>query len=1176
MKISYVRKFCLILMMAGTIAVNAQKVSFSGERVTLQKAFEKIESVSKYKFQYNATQLNLGKMVTLDQKNADVLQVVNQILEGTGYSYKIKGNYLIILPAKEIENVNQNSNRHKVTGLITDEKGEPLIGVTVQTGGGNGTITDMDGRFSLNDVDAKSTLTVSYIGYKTQNLKVGNNTKLSIVMADASHTLDELIVVGYGTMKKSDLTGAVSSVNSDKLVSRGVTSVSEALQGSVPGVNITQSNSRAGGSINIQIRGQASINNEASPLYVIDGVVCSSMDFLNPDDIDRIDILKDASSTAIYGSRASAGVIIITTKGSKGANRASKPTIVYDGYYGVKEVTRMPDFMNAQQFMNFRFARYTTLTNESYEGSSRKGIDADGHPHYEITNGNLGNAFVVRSGASSYKDSKIYELYMDPSFSGYDWKKYVTRTASQQNHFISASGATESINYRLGLGYQDEGNVFKKNDYSRYNIKGSFDAKLSKVFDAGISMNLAYSLTDDFCTDGSYSPYVNAFYFNPFVSAYDSNGNLYVNPGAKAAFDSNSQFTSTVNPLIDLYGNHDVNQKRDFYVMGNVYLRAHISKDLQLTSTFSPNYNHRRLGIFYAKGITDSNPQGSMYYQKNGTNYGSIDNTDRFDWTWDNQVDYHHTWGDHSLNAMGVYSLYQSNTETSSTAGKEISDDRLTYNSLTKSSGDKSIASSYTENSLVSIAARLNYSYKGKYMVTGTLRTDGSSRFADGNKWGWFPSFGVAWRMSEEPWLKRQASWLDNLKMRLSYGVTGNNNVGDYVTQSSASGPTYVVLGGTEVQGYYPNGLVNTALIWEKVKEFDLGFDIGLLQRINLTMDLYNRLSDGQIMSRSVPLETGETSTTCNIGSVENRGIEIGAMFNVIRNKDFKWDVNVNFSRNWNKIKELSNGKVDEVANSWFIGQPLNVLRDYTHTEVITDKGVTMHTINGDKHYTLKELYDRYGKSYRWYEGQIAVNDLNDDGKIDDNDKQIYGCTDPRWTGSLSTTVTYKNFDFSVMLYTKSGFWSRSYFSDLYMKWSDRGNSHLNMDFYIPKGAPVINSETGEIEYAAETHYGSYPYPNNSDTSAGGYFSDKGSAHGEGYQYQKTSFTKVKNITLGYTFSKNLISRIGVNGLRVYINVLNPFCFTNYKGFDPEWASANLQNGGPASVTYQFGVNLKL
>lgn len=917
-----------------------------------------------------------------------------------------------------------------------------------------------------------------------------------------------------------------------------------------------------------------SINNQSSPLYVIDGIVCTSMDFLNPEDIERVDVLKDASSTAIYGSRASAGVIMITTKGAKGAGKAQRVSVSYDGYYGVKSVARMPEFMDAQEFIDFRFARFTKLNAISYDGSSRKGIDANGTPHYTIGTSDLETAFLKRTGGTDYRDSKIYEMMMTGS-EGYDWTDLVTRTGVQQNHYISANGSSEKVNFRLGIGYQGEENVFKNNNYSRYNIKGAFDGKISKVFEAGFSINMAYTVQDDFTTDSNYCPYENAFYFNPFVAPYDGNGNIINNPGSASAFDSTSQFTSTVNPLNDLVDKNYTNQTRKYQIFGNVYLLANIAKGLKFTTTFSPNYYHGRQGLFNATGVNDSNPLGSNYYQQNGTNSAEVKTTDRLDWTWDNQMDFNKIIGDHTFGGMALFSLYRSDGEVYDSKAYGISDDMLSFYAMDKASGDKELSSSYRESTLVSGALRLNYSYKGRYMATATARADGSSRFAKGNRWGWFPSVALAWRMSEESFLKN-VSWLDNLKLRLSYGVTGNNNVDDYVTISTVAGPSYATLGGLEVQGYYPNGIINKNLIWEKVKEFDAGVDVSLLKnRVNLTADAYSRLSDGQIMERSIPLETGESTATFNVGSVRNTGIELGLQLGVIRRKNFTWDFSVNFSRNWNKILELSNGKVDEVASNLFIGKSLNVLRDYIHTDVITDQGVTMHTKDGNIHYTLPELYAKYGTGYKWYEGQVAVNDWNNDGKITDDDKQIYGCTDPKWVGNISSTMYYKGFDFSVMVYTKQGQWSRSYFHDKYMKWSDRGNQHMSMDFYIPKGTPVIDHTTGDIVYTTETHYGKYPYPNNTDTTFGGYYSDKGSAKGEGYQYQKTSFVKVKNICFGYTFPKNWVSKAGMQQLRLYVNVLNPFCFTNYKGFDPEWASATLTNGGPASVTYQIGANIK-
>jgi TonB-linked SusC/RagA family outer membrane protein len=1071
-----------------------------------------------------------------------------------------------------LPDVHSTQQTGQIKGTVIDDLGEPVIGATVvEEGTTNGTTTDAEGRFTLNCAKGAK-LVITYIGYVVQTVEAIPD--MIVALSEDTQALEEVVVVGYGTMKKSDLTGAVGSVSAEKLAARGATRLEDALQGSVPGVNITQSNSRAGGSFNMQIRGQASINRESSPLYVIDGVVSESMDFLNPEDIERVDILKDASSTAIYGSRASAGVVMITTKGSKGAGKAQRVSVGYDGYYGIKEIARMPDFMTAEEFMDYRFARFTTLETTKYDGSGRAGVDANGVPHYSITQANLETAFMKRTGGADYRDSKIYEMLM--SGESNDWTDLVTRTAAQQNHYISINGGTENTSYRLGVGYQGEENVFKHNDYSRYNIKGAYDVTASKVFDVGFSVNMAYSKQEDFQTNTSYSPYETAFLFNPFISPYDADGKLILQPASGAPFGTSAGFTSVINPLIGIVDKNYTDETRQYNVLTSFYLRANITTDLKATTTFSPDFQYSRRGIFNATGVNDNNPAGSSYYFTNGMNSAEVIMSQRLNWTWDNQLDYSKTFGDHSFSGMGLFSMYRSDEETYRLKGFDIPNDKLSYNALeTAASSDKTIESAFTQSTLVSGAFRANYSYKGKYMATATVRADGSSRFAEGNRWGWFPSAALAWRMSEEGFLN-DIKWLNNLKLRLSYGVTGNNNVSDYVTHYSAAGPNYVVLDGSETQAYYPNGLVNTGLLWEKVKEFDFGVDLSILKsRVNLTADIYNRLSDGQIMDRSVPLETGESTATFNVGSVRNRGIELGLQLGVIRNSEFQWDVNVNYSRNWNKILELSNGKVDEVASSRFIGQPLNSLRDYTHTAVITDKGVTMKTKDGNIHYTLQELYDKYGSAYRWYEGQVAVNDWNNDGQITDEDKQIYGCTDPKWIGSLSTTLNYRNFDFSVMIYTKQGQWTRSYFHDRYMNYGDRGQQKIAMDFYVPAGTPVFDHATGDIILTTETKYGKYPYPNNSDNSAGGYFSTNGSAKGEGFQYQKSSFVKVKNITLGYTFPRQWISKIGVQHFRLYLNVLNPFCFTDYEGFDPEWASATLTNGGPASVTYQMGVNIK-
>ncbi|MBR5820197.1 MAG: SusC/RagA family TonB-linked outer membrane protein, partial [Alistipes sp.] len=652
-----------------------------------------------------------------------------------------------------------------VKGVVKDATGEPVIGAAVVVEGSTlGVSTGVDGSFVLNLPDAnKDVLVVSYIGMKEARVNVAGKTLVEVTLEEDATGIEDVVVVGYGVMKKSDLTGSVGSVAAEDIAARGTVRLEEALQGSVPGVNITQSNSRAGGNFTMQIRGQSSITKSNDPLYVIDGIVSSSMDFLNPEDIERVDVLKDASSTAIYGSRASGGVIMITTKGSKGAQKAQQMTVSYDGYYGVRDVARMPDFMDTKQFMDYRFARYMEYADKS------KPSDGAGHPVYVLSNPT--SVFPVASG-TDYKQSLIFQRYMENKT--YDWANEVLRTATQQNHYLSLEGATEASSYRFGVGYQNEENVFVKNDYERINLKGAFDTKLSKVVELGMAANFAYTLQDDFTTDGSnsYSPYNNAFWFAPVLSPWDDNGDLYATPGKPGV--SGISFTSTPNPLIDFQlPNAYVDQTRKFHVFGNFYVRLNLYDGLKFTTTLSPNFYHGRQGVFFGTGVTEQFPSGSSYFQNKKYNSAKVVNTDRLDWTWDNQIDYNKTWGDHSLSAMGLFSMYASNKETYEMSGRNISDDKLTFHALGKAGSEgMAINSSYTESSLVSFAARANYSYKGKYMATVTFRADGSSRFAKDNRWGYFPSAALAWRMSEESWMQ-DASWLDNLKLRVSYGVTG-------------------------------------------------------------------------------------------------------------------------------------------------------------------------------------------------------------------------------------------------------------------------------------------------------------------------------------------------------------------------------------------------------------------
>ncbi|MDA3878921.1 MAG: TonB-dependent receptor [Prolixibacteraceae bacterium] len=1078
-----------------------------------------------------------------------------------------------------------------VSGKVTDSSGEPLIGVNVTIPGTTtGVTTNIDGNYSLS-VPADSRLQYSFIGYVTQTVNVGAQSTIDIILVEQSLDIDEVVVVGYGTMKKADLTGSVSSIDPESLVKKGTSTMMESLQGQVPGVAITQNSSRAGGGFDIQIRGNQSIGNSSGPLYVVDGIVVSDIQMLNPADIERVDILKDASSTAIYGSRASEGVVLVTTKSAKEqGGKARKPTISYDAYVGSRQVAHMPNFMNGHEFMSFRFARYTDKVGRLGLGLLPR---TDGNVNYQMRPANLRTALLTNytpevDGDGNYMVGPDHWDHYYPDGTGMsrveqmmangetnDWPGLVTQNAIQQNHFLSVSGATENSNYYFGVGYQQDQGIFLKDDEKRFNIKSAIDTKINDVWNAGMSLNLART-TNEW---GSDTGVENAFWSNPYFIPKDEEGNYLLQSGNTSALNTanGDQFSSLINPLIDMDNTTSGAQK--LHILGNVYLSVSPIKNLTLKTTLSPNVYQGREHLYQGVETDDRN--------STGTDYAEVISTNMFDWTWDNQVNYSITAGDHSIKAMGLFSMNKYSRERFTQSGEDFPAATTFYNMGTAGSVLGS-ESEYTEYSLMSYAARLNYSFRGKYMFTGTVRTDGSSRFAADYRWGTFPSAAVAWRASEEDFMKYD--WLDNLKIRLSFGMSGNNNVGNYATATMPSSTAYYAFASDFAYGYGPNGIVNAGILWEKTSEVDLGFDLSILKnRINIIADVYSKVSDGLLMERSLAVEAGGGATVDdNIGKVSNKGFELSLHTVNVSNRNWRWETSFNFSRNVNAIEELYGGTVEQdLGNAWFVGEPVNVHYDYSLDGVITDKPITVtlpkdienaDLVNGEKFsgskgdvVTFDHEYEYYYAVYGWYHGSSKVKDLNEDGIINDEDKSIIGKTDPDWIGSINTTLTYKNWDLSASLYTKQNYMVNSpFYEKYYTRYGDRGRQHINFDYYIPAGTPILLDD-GTVGVQEETYYGSNPYPtaNSSipNTGAGEYF---GLANTE-----LMSFVKIKNISLGYTVPKNALDYIGISYLRVYANVLNPFVFTNYRGFDPEWAGSDLDQGGPSTITYQFGINLK-
>ena len=1047
-----------------------------------------------------------------------------------------------------------------VKGTVTDPQGDPMIGVTVSVDGKAVTVTDIDGNFTLPQASPSSQVEISYLGYRSQTIKIGNQRQLNVQLEEDSHSLNEVVVVGYGTMRKSDLTGSVSSVGNEKLNEKGAPSILGGLQGSVPGVNITQSTGRTGSSMNIEIRGKNSISGSQNPLYVVDGVICSNIDFLNPQDIERIDVLKDASSTAIYGSRATAGVVMVTTKsGANVGKRVQKPTISYDGYYGVSKAARMPDFMDGDQWYQFRFFKFSIMA----------GGTNNGQPTWVMDDTDIARCFLQRV----MSDPTSGYVMKDILASGktYDWPDLVLQNGQQQNHYLAVSGGSDKIHYHIGLGYLGEEGHFKGDKQDKFTMKGSLDAEISRIVSAGLSVNLARTNHDY----ASASAVQHAFRANPFMQPYNDDGSICRQPGHRDVLGTdNYQFSNEYNAL--LYMQEQTSNTLAWNALANVYLEIRPLKVLTFKTTFSPTFSYSRYGFYQGTEV-----EATQNEAQRTTSQG-------FSWTWDNMLTWDQTFAeDHHVNVMGLISAAYSNGETEGLYYNNVQDGTYWWNlgSTDQGYNYQRSGTGYSETSLLSYALRANYTYKGRYMLTGTIRWDGSSKFAKGNRWGSFPSAAVAWRISEEPFMKK-LSWVSNLKLRLSYGVTGNNSVGNYATQLTVGGPVFYPFGATYVQGTYPSGIIDRDLKWEKAHEVNFGIDFGFLnERIRGSIDIYNKKSTDLLYSVKLPLEAGGSSVTTNIGSVRNRGVEISLTTENIQTKDWHWTTSFTFAHNKNEVLEI-NGTGDLLTGSHsgnlFIGQPYNNIYGYEWDGIVSDRYMTVPDteIARQKGFTPGEQVKEANYYYQCYglvEGNPIIVDRNGDGNFDDNDKKLYK-SDPDWTGSFTSNLQWRDWDFSFSIYAKQNYTVFSNFYNEYYNLADRGRQKLNADWYIPAGTMLdcdgINPDGTFINprYQEQTHYGSYPFPN-----TGANYNGLGTNYwlGQTNSYTDASFVKVKHITLGYTFPKKWISKFGCSHLRLYCTVTNPFVFTKYKGYDPEWASASMSNDGPSTVTWQFGASIK-
>ncbi|WP_426061788.1 SusC/RagA family TonB-linked outer membrane protein [Hymenobacter sp. B1770] len=967
-----------------------------------------------------------------------------------------------------------------ITGQVfSADKSEALPGVTVVLKGTTtGTATDNDGRFTLPAPDKQEvTLVVSYLSYKVQELVVKpDQSRLQVRLSPEAAALDDVVVIGYGTVRKRDLTGSVVSVKGEEVTKLPVTTVVEALQGKIPGADITRNSGYAGQGASVRIRGNRSIANPGSSnnvLYIVDGVQGVNASDIDPNDVESIEVLKDASSTAIYGSRGANGVIIITTK--RGSN--NKPKLSLNAYNGITQVAGYGQFMDGPQYIAFR--------REAFRAVGTWNSPAD--------------------------DSKVFNpAQLDAINKGQfvNWPDLLLNNGRQQNYQLGVAGGSEDTKVYFSAGYFDEQGLLELDRFKRYTARLNIDQTVNKWMKVGIQSQLAH-INNDIRRD----PFNLASQLPPLGSPYNADGTFALFPLGG----------NQVNPLADQQpGAYQRNTKTNRITAG-AYLELTPMDGLNLRSTFAANFATSEAGNFYGRNTIDGRGANSQ---------ASIANNQNRNLSWENVLTYRKDIGEHSLTATGVGSILTfTNTNSFVGGANQVLPSQSFYN-LAGANQNPFFGSGFAQNKLISFTGRVNYGFKGKYLLTLTGRSDGSSKLGPGNKWAFFPSAGLGWRLIDEPFMKTQKA-LTELKLRGSYGISGNDVINAYATQGALQLIQfgYNDAGATPAYGIAPT-IGNPDLKWELTTTADFGVDFGLLDnRLTGTVDYYDARTNDLIFPYTLPLLTGVTTVNRNIGKTRNRGIEVALTSQNLRGKSFTWSTTATFAANRETIVSLPNGNVvaDDYRNSLIQGQPAQIYYDYKKIGI----------------WQLGE--ETEAAKYGAIPGDIKVADLSGpdgvpDGRITSADRTIIGSRVPKWTGGLSNDFRYHGFDLNVLLVARVGQWISS---DYYAKYTRSGNNNgAVVDYWTPE------NPTNE-----------YPRPN----------ATRSLSYVTTLTERQASFAKVRNITLGYTLPKAATSFLHIDNIRLYLSGKNLYTFSDLKDFDPEGEGVIDR---PLNRVYVVGLNV--
>ncbi|GAB1453709.1 TonB-dependent receptor [Draconibacterium sp.] len=1092
--------FLICIAVLGSFAADSYaqttKLTLDVENATIKSILSKIESQSEFKFFYSSN-VNVDQTASISQKNKKVFDILDELFEGTGIKYEVYGRQIALMEKGETfafpaaETVAQQKS---VSGKVTDDTGQPLPGVTVVIKGTTqGTVTNVDGEYNIPNIPAGATLQFSFVGMRSQEIEVGNQNTLNVQMVVDAIGLEEVVAIGYGTMKKSDLTGSVIRADLTKLQESPNISIGQSLQGIVPGLNVGAVNT-AGSDPSITIRGRNSISGGQSPLIVIDGIIYrGSLVDINPNDIESIDVLKDASAAAIYGSQASNGVVLITSKTVKAM---SKPIIEYSGSYTLQESSN-----NKMRPMNKE--GFLQLVADRFLEESRTGADLlQPNPSWDVT--------------KHLMDANAVNGYLNGVETDW-WDTGTNDHPYIQMHNLSVRGRSELNNYFMSAGMTDQNNLIINDTYKRYNIRLNLDTKVTDWLRVGTQTFFTLSDWSGISAISGDLP--------PVVPSIDTEtGEYIIYP-----------YKGTLNPALARQQDN-LNKRYNFF--GNFYIDMDIPfiKGLNYRLNFSQN-------LIMDKDFT-FNPWGAELLGS-----GNKQNGSQYSWTTDNILTYKKEFGKHNLNSTFVYGVEEREWEQTNAQGSNFSNDVLGYNYLGAADAARQVISSnaWKESSLYTML-RLSYTYNSRYSFTGTIRRDGFSGFGKNNKFAVFPSAAIAWRISEENFIKDNLEWVDNLKLRLSYGSNGNRTVGRYQTLAKISSSDAYLYGdgGSAEKGIYLNAMANDNLKWETTNAFNVGLDLNVLDnRLFGNLEYYHSNTHDLLYNVNIPVMNNNISSIpTNIGKLANQGVELTVTGIPVQTNDFSWDVTFNYSLNRNKIVSIlgidndGDGKEDDlVASKIFMGHPYGVAYDFEQIGMWQMEDYQAGIIP-------------VGFTY----GTYKVRDISGpDGKPDGvytaaYDRAILGYTDPSYRFSIENVFRYKNWELKAFINSIQG-----------------GKDY----YYAQPGSGLSNPDNIYQSNSFKWDYWTPENPNARYRQIGTFTAALGNAYSP---YIQRSFFRLQNLTLSYRVSSALLKKAGINNFKMYVTGTNLFTITDWDGWDPE-TSTGLGGDYPLLKTYSLGIN---